>query len=230
MRRSSWRGLAALSALLVACADPASPTLTFPLAFFWMEWPTAVTQAAPGSMLFQSYRDFCFEPSIGFTVNTSVITVHSQAIAHDQVCPLREDAIPAFPTDTLVPLPVLVPAFGMPSFFSVQATLYGLRGESFERAAGTIVLSDQADPMRQMTGNAMMLTDSAGCIVLRGGVPRLPLPGGGLPHEYAIQNPPAFRDTIEVFVRAHQVTGAMAPACGTKPLAHLDYVETVLLP
>jgi hypothetical protein len=197
-----------------------------------MEWPTAVTPSARGAMLFQLYRDFCFEPVIGFTV-TDRLTVQSHTVTHQPVCPLTPagaNPIPAFPTDTVIPLPALTSPYGLPAFFEVRAVLASPRGETFERTAGTIILASQADTMRQMAGSATILTDSSGCIVLRGGAFLTFFPGGGFPHEYAIQNPPVFSDTLYVLVRAHAVLGAKAAACGSRALAHLDYAETVLLP
>ena len=230
MTRYSWRALAAAALVMQgACADPASPAVTSPLAFTWMEWPAAVTAAAPDTMLLQAYRDFCFVPSITFTTDNFQLTVHSQLTARNQVCPL-EEAIPAFPVDTLVPLPALAAPYPLPVFYEVRATLSSPRGEAFERTAGTILLAAQPDTMRQMAGSAILFADGAGCVVLRGGSFLSPPPGGGFAHEYAIQNPPAFTDTLAIFVRAHAVTGAKPAACGTRPLAHLDYVETVLLP
>ena len=213
-----------MSVLVAACADPASPGNTFPVAFFWMEWPAAVTPSAHGTLLRQLYADPCSDLSLGFTVSNQQLIARGTRTWHGQVCP---EAIAAIPFDTTMPLPALAAQVG---FYEVRANLYSPRGEAFERTAGTIAVQAQADTLRQMAGSATILVDGAGCTVLRGGAQFFPFPGGLVPHEYAIQNPPAFSDTTAVFVRAHQVTGTVAAACGSKRIAHLDYVETVLLP
>ncbi len=189
----------------------------------WLEWPAAVTAAAPGKLLAQIYTDFCSDQVITITANATEVIVDGRSTPRGQICPL---AIPAFPSDTLLPLPLLVaPAGQTTAYYVIRATLLSARGEVISRIAGPITLAESPDTTRYMAGLGTLGPDSVGCVVLIGGV-------FGAAHQYAVLNPPAALagDTVVVMAGAHVVMTPPPAACGTRRAVELDFVEAALVP
>jgi hypothetical protein len=214
--------LAALATMLAACSDPAGP-VSYPMALGWMEWPAVVTAGSPGHLLAQVVTDFCSDQSISITANLTEVIVDARSTPRGPVCPLG--APPAFPSDTLLPLPRLAMPSGQAiAYYTMRATLLSPRGEAINRIVGPIALAGVADTTRYMAGLGVLGPDSAGCDVLTGG-------GFGV-HRYAVINPPAALagDTVVATVGAHVVTTPPPAACGALRAVHLDFIEAEIYP
>ena len=212
---------------LVACADPVGPTADlFPV--LWVEWPAAVSAARPGAVLVSFVDDFCSTTSLDVAADFPNVTVRSTITRSGPPCPLA-DVFPAFPHDSLMPLPALAAPYGLPAYYSMQATLSDPFGAPSVHTIGQIQVAAAADTTRYMAGTGTVFVDSAGCPVLVGGFGFGP---NGPAHAYAIENPPHL-DSIarQAMVGAHVVTDSLPPAaCGTHRFVHLDYAVVWLVP
>jgi hypothetical protein len=146
------------------------------------------------------------------------------------VCPLA-DLFPAFPIDSLLPLPKLAVPYGLPAYYSVKATLSDpFDGTPVIHTLGTIQVAATPDTTRYMGGTGTVFVDSAGCPVLVGGFGFYgPF---GQTHTYAILNPPKLDSVARrALAGAHVVTDSLPPAgCGTRRVVHLDYAIVSLVP
>lgn len=213
---------------LVACADPVGPTADlFPVQ--WVEWPAAVTTSQPGKVLVSFAGNPCATMSLGVAADFPTVSVRSTITRNGPPCPLA-DLFPAFSIDSLLPLPGLATPYGLPAFYSVQATLSDpFDGTPVVHSLGTIQVAAASDTTRYMAGSGSLFVDSAGCPVLVGGFGFGP---SGQTHTYAIQNAPKL-DSIarRALVGAHVVVDSLPPAgCGTHRVVHLDYAIVALVP
>lgn len=206
--------------LLGACSEPSGPNGSpVPAPVYWAEWPAAVTATAPDSIRLLVLNDFCSHLTLSVAVSASFVTVVAEAMSTGQVCPL---ALPAYPHDTTIPLPVLSAPYGLPAFYSVQIPTTGGLGNLGLRTVGTIRLAAARDTTRQLGGSALLTTDSTGCTLIG--------PGFGFVRRYAVTNPPVFDGkTRMAFVGGSRVTSGPV-ACGAVPAVHLDFAEVNLLP
>jgi hypothetical protein len=221
--------LVAIVPALLSCADPLGPA-SEPFAVQWVEWPAAVTQAKPGTVLVTFVTNFCATSSLGVTGVFPDVMVRSEFTPSGRICPLA-DLFPAFPTDSTLPLPSLTTPYGLPAYYSVKATLSDpFDGSPVVHTLGSIQVAAVSDTTRYMAGSGLLLADSAGCPVLLGGLGIYgPL---GATHTYAIANPPKL-DSIarRALVGAHVVTDSLpSAACGSRRLVHLDYAIVSLVP
>jgi len=220
--------LLAIVPALFSCSDPLGPAAE-PFPVLWVEWPAAVSAAQPGGVLVTFVDDFCSTTSLGVAADFPNVTVRSEITRHSNVpCPLA-DLFPAFPHDSLIPLPSLATPYGIPAYYSMQATLSDPFGTPSVHTLGQIQVAAAADTTRYMAGTGTVFVDSAGCPVVVGGFGFGP---NGPAHLYAIQNPPHL-DSIarQAMVGAHIVTDSLPPvACGSHRLVHLDYAIVWLVP
>lgn len=215
--------------VLVACADPLGPAAE-PFPVQWLEWPAVVTAAQPGTVLVTYVDDFCSTTSLDVAADFPSVTVRSEITRRNNVpCPLTDFA-PAFPRDSLLPLPVLATPYGLPAYYSVQATLSDpFDGTPVTHTLGSIQVAAASDTTRYMAGSGTVFVDSAGCPVLVGG---FGFAGPfGQSHTYAIANPPQLDSQARrALVGAHIVAVATPAACGTHRVVHLDYAIVSLVP
>jgi hypothetical protein len=222
------RGLLLIVPVLVSCADPLGPTAE-PFAVLWVEWPAAVTAAQPGTVLVTYVDDFCSTTSLDVATDFPNVTVRSTITRTGPPCPLADFA-PAFPRDSLLPLPKLATPYGLPAYHSVQATLSDpFDGTPNVHTLGTIQVAAASDTTRYMAGSGTVFVDSAGCPVLVGG---FGFTGPfGQSHTYAIANPPQLDSQARrALVGAHIVAAAPPAGCGTHRVVHLDYAIVSLVP
>lgn len=214
---------------LVSCADPLGPAAE-PFPVQWVEWPAAITAAQPGTVLVTYVNDFCSTTSLDIAADFPIVTVRSEITRRNNVpCPLT-DLVPAFPRDSLLPLPALAAPYGLPAYYSVQATLSDpFDGTPNVHTLGSIQVAAASDTTRYMAGSGTMFVDSAGCPVLVGGF-GFAGPFGST-HTYAIANPPHLDSQARrALAGAHVVAAAPPAGCGTHRVVQLDYAIVSLVP
>lgn len=207
---------------LVSCAEPTGPA-ALPFAVQWVEWPAGVTAAQPGAVLITYFDDFCSTLSLGVSADFPLVTVRSEATRHPNC--FEPPLLPPFsPHDTLLDLPTLAAPYGLPSYYTIQATLPDPGfGAASVRDMGSIHLAAVGDTTRYMAGTASMLVDSAGCTVL--------LVGFGFTRTYAVLNPPALGGQVRRALVGAHITAAAPPAgCGAHRVVQLDYAIVALVP
>ncbi len=214
---------------LVSCADPLSPAAE-PFPVQWVEWPAAVTVGQPGTLLVTYVDDFCATTSLDVAADFPTVTVRSEITRRSNVpCPLT-DLAPAFPRDSLLPLPRLATPYGLPAYYSVQATLSDpFDGTPNLHTLGSVQVATASDTTRYMAGSGSLFVDSTGCPMLVGG---FGCSGPfGPTHTYAIANPPHLDSQARrALVGAHVVAVAPPAGCGTQRVVHLDYAIVSLVP
>ncbi len=214
--------------VLVSCADPLGPARE-PFPVEWVEWPAAVSAAQPGTLLVTFVDDVCATTMLGVAADFPTVTVRSEITRTRPPCPLADFA-PAFPRDSLIPMPALAAPYGLPAYYSVQATLSDpFDGTPVTHTLGSIQVAAVSDTTRYMAGSGTVFVDSAGCPVLVGG---FGFTGPfGQTHTYAIANPPQLDSQARrALVGAHVVVAAPPAACGTHRVVHLDYAIVSLVP
>ena len=214
---------------LAGCYDESTgPVARRQLFVTWVEWPAAVTAAAPGLARVIGQRADCGVLRLGVTAAYPRISIDSEEAPFNSACPLmRALAIPIqLPYDTLLPLPVLaVPGGGLGSF-AVTATIPDFQfGDRLTRTLGFIELSAATDTTRVVGGLAVLTADSAGCAWARPEFASFDLP------PYVVLNPPALGGAAS---RWAVVGGRFAPVsparCGQDRALTLDYAEVTALP
>lgn len=220
--------LLAILPALGSCADPLGPVAE-PAPVQWVEWPAAVTASQPGTVLISFVFDFCSTTSLGVAADFPTVTVRSTITRTGPPCPLADFA-PAFPRDSLLVLPTLATPYGLPAYYSVQATLSDpFDGTPVLHTLGSIQVAAASDTTRYMAGSGSVFVDSTGCPVLVGG-------SGftgpfGPTHTYAIANPPQLdAQARRALVGAHVVAAAPPAGCGTHRVVQLDYAIVSLVP
>ena len=207
---------------LVSCAEPTGPAAV-PYAVQWVEWPAGVSAAQPGAVLVTYFGDFCSTLSLGVSADFPLVTVNSEATRHPNCSP-PPLLPPLFLSDTLLSLPALPAPYGLPAYYTIQATLAdpGFDTPSL-RDLGSIRLAATGDTTRYMAGAASLLVDSAGCTVM---LPAL----FGLTRTYAVLNPPALGGQVRRALVGAHISSAAAPGCGTHRVVQLDYAIVALVP
>ncbi|HEY2804784.1 MAG TPA: hypothetical protein VGI92_02910 [Gemmatimonadales bacterium] len=183
-----------------------------------------MTAAQPGALLVTWVPDFCSDDSLRIRLDTTTVRLISTTTPRQAgICPLHPPG-PAFPQDTMLPMPVLISPTG-PQQFALRAIMADPADDNAERMAGFIALAPAADTTRHMGGEARLEVDSLGCPLMSGGAFSLPA------HVYAVSNMPPLGGSARIaMVEAHVVGGAVPAGCGNRRLVQLDRADVTLVP
>ncbi len=217
-----WRRLGATVATLAAaaCLDAAGPRTAATVTVSWLEWPAAVSAAAPGTLRVVGTRSQCGTFEIGVVQSgPSSVGVNAVEWIPDPPPPcLALDFLAIF--DTVIALPRLTTPVGPTGFFSLDAVSWSSVGGTARRPFGTIDLALQPDTARRAAGRAHLLSDSLGCSWMRREIPG---PTDVYPQVLA-NNVALGPNWVQVFTSGRFVT-ASSPRCGQTQLFQATSVE-----
>jgi hypothetical protein len=210
--------------LAAGCANEATgPSDVQPGTVFWLEWPAGVTATAPGRIRVIGPDNNCGGVRFDVSAGPQRVTVQPTFVYANQVCRFAPGAsIVATSYDTLLPLPGLDAAQGLPAWYVVGAPVFDQHfGGTFTRAFGFLELDALPDAMTVVAGRATLLADSIGCAWAR-----VEAWGPRQPPLYVVENPPDLGAAAlqSAFVGGHFVPASPA-RCGHASVLHLDFAE-----
>ncbi len=208
----------AVIVLAVGCREPTSVD-TAPAAVTWIEWPTAVSAAQPGSIRISGFTQCPYSVAFGAYVSNWGLHVTAEG-RNPSDLPCEQAGLDGGGAgfDTVLSLPELPsPPGGLPFNFAVYAPVAHLSGyldlgQATERYVGQLWLQSQPDTATQFAGTMHVVMDTLGCWR---GVPASapPRPGWAFAKPVPLVSQPGPMLPRLAYVRGHFVSGSPA-GCG----------------
>jgi hypothetical protein len=158
--RSGWPStLVAAATLSMACTGEATEPRTTPGGLLWVEWPTGVSAAQPGTMLVSGAPE-CPQYTM-FDVSDSGSQLQVTAtVDFSRGCTSRKDTVLSLP-------PLATPSSGLPARFTISGPVIDFTNAgpfaTNERLLGQVELRTTPDTATLFAGIVFIYRDSLAC-------------------------------------------------------------------